>query len=129
MSYKFDGHPVSKPWHSVLVHARRMGVEFTVTDGRRTLAMQRQRVRDHGVWSASNPTGAARPSLAAPHINFYRANHAIDVGRGAVNLVSFLQKEGAHTVVRPIPAEPWHIEIGHDTLVRLGNRYTKARQS
>lgn len=110
MTYKFDGHVVSKPWHNVLTHARNAGVDFKVTDGRRTLAMQRARVRKHGLWSTSNPTGAARPSLAAPHINFGRANHALDVGSGADRLQAYLKRHGV-AATRPIASEPWHIQV------------------
>lgn len=126
-AYYFDGHRVSKPWHVVLTHARNDGVNFLVTDGRRTMAMQRARVKKHGLWSLSNPTGAARPSLAAPHINFYRANHALDVGVGAYNLVHYLNTAGRGVhATRPIAAEEWHVQVERRGLLNYSKRILKA---
>lgn len=127
MAYTFDGRPVSKPWHTVLTHARRMGVDFHVNDGRRTLKVQMARVRKHGLWSPSNPTGAARPTLGAPHINYGRCNHAIDVDNAAA-LVAFLHRKGCPSACRPIPTEPWHISIGRSELLRLAKHIEKERR-
>lgn len=126
-SYAIDGHRVSKPWHTVLTHARRMGVEFIVNDGRRTLSIQWARVRKHGLWSPSNPTGAARPTLGAPHINYGRCNHAIDATR-APELVEFLHDKGCRSAVRPIPAEPWHVQISRADLLRLSQKIERERR-
>lgn len=124
MTYTIDGHPVSKPWHTVLQHLRNDGVWFRVNDGRRTLAIQRARVAKHGLWSPSNPTGAARASIAAPHINFGRANHAIDVAN-ARQLCQELNRRGV-ACTRPIPAEPWHIQVNRGDLIRYANKILKA---
>jgi hypothetical protein len=127
-SYAIDGHRVSKPWHIVLTHARRMGVDFSVNDGRRTLAVQWARVRKHGLWSPANPTGAARPTLGAPHINWGRCNHAIDAN-AAVDIATFLHRKGCKSVTRPIVAEPWHLQIGHRDLLRLARRIERERKA
>lgn len=125
--YHVDGRPVSKPWHAVLTHARRMGVEFHVNDGRRTLSMQRERVRKHGLWSPSNPTGAAAPSLGAPHINYGRANHAVDADN-AEQLARFLRSIGIEAT-RPIAAEPWHIQVDRSGLLRAARKIERARKA
>lgn len=127
MSYHFDGRPVSQPWHTVLTHARRMGVEFRVNDGRRTMSMQLARVRKHGVWSVKNPTGAAWPSPAAPHINYGLCNHAVDAD-GAAELVAFLRRKGAKSASRPIPTEAWHIQVSRADLLKLAKHIEKERR-
>jgi hypothetical protein len=126
-TYHVDGRPVSKPWWLVLTHARRMGVDFHINDGRRTLAIQRARVAKHGLWSPSNPTGAARPSLGAPHINWGRCNHAIDADN-ASTLAAFLRGKGCESVTRPIAAEPWHIQISRADLLRLSRHIEAERR-
>lgn len=128
MTYKIDGRPVSKPWHVVLTHARRMGVTFHVNDGRRTIALQRARVKKHGLWTPRNPTGAARPTPGAPHINYGLCNHAVDAD-GAEALARFLKGKGCRSVTRPIAAEPWHIQISRRDLLRLSRRIERARRA
>lgn len=126
--YTFDGHRVSKPWYLVLTHLRRTGVDFHLNDGQRTLAAQRARVRKHGLWSPSNPTGAARPSLAAPHILFRRADHALDVDKGVEHLQIALRKLGVKTC-RPIAAEPWHVQVDRGGLLKLAKHIAHARHT
>lgn len=128
MAYKIDGQVVSKPWHNVLLHYRRMGANFTVTSGRRTIRGQLAMVRKHGVYNArTNPTGAALPSPAAPHINFGRANHAIDVW-GTPALLHRLHADGARSASRPMSSEPWHIQIDRNDLLRLDTKIRKNRK-
>jgi len=102
-----------------------MGVKFEVTDGRRTLRTQLARWRKYrGVRPVAFPTPAA------PHINYGRANHAIDVNSndgGAVELVWFLDTHGCRSACRPIQGEPWHIEIGRAELLRFAKRIEKER--
>lgn len=125
MTYKFDGHAVSKPWHIVLKHLRKAGFNFHINDGRRSLALQRRRVQEHGLYNAkTNPTGAARPSLAAPHINFGRANHALDADNAA-GLCEALNARGVRCT-RPMAAEPWHLQVDRGDLIRYANRILKA---
>ena len=65
---RFDGKKVSTAWDVVLTHARRMGVQFRLNSGRRTMAEQRALVKAKGLWSSSNPHGAARPMPWAPPV-------------------------------------------------------------
>lgn len=131
--YHVDGRPVSKAWHTVLTEYRRRGGKFQVNDGRRTMAMQAARVRKHGLWSPSNPTGAAAPVPWAPHINYGRANHAIDVDNFAPKpgaperLQRWLCKHGVNAT-RPIAAERWHIQVDRAGLLRLAAQIERNRR-
>lgn len=113
-----DAVLVREYWFTVLTAARKAGVDFHVNDGARTIAMQWERVRKHGLYSASNPTGAAYPSEGAPHINYEQENHAID-SNGADALVTWLRREGAPSADTPLGTEPWHIQIDLAELTRL----------
>lgn len=129
MAYKVDENPVSKPWHVVLTHARRTGVDFLVTDGRRTLALQAKR---YAHYLRYGQPLAARPWVGAPHINYGRANHAIDVNSldgGAERLVAFLHRKGARSACRPIAGEPWHIQISRSDLLRLARSIEAKRRA
>lgn len=102
---------VSEDWHTVLAAARADGVPFSINDGHRTMALQAQRVREHGVWSPSNPTGAARPSATAPHIRVGRQDHALDGSLRA--LAEWLRRHGV-PMRFPIATEPWHGEVASE---------------
>jgi hypothetical protein len=129
MTYRLDGHPLSQPMYDVLLHARRMGDwNGKVTDGRRSLAMQRARVAKHGLYNAkTNPHGAAAPSLRAPHINMGRANHAVDVTE-APQLVAALRKMGVKSAKQTVPTEDWHVQTGRSDLLQVARRIRKSRQ-
>ena len=109
---------VSEQWFAVLDAARKDGVAFTVTDGHRTMAEQRDR------WAVFQRFGrpvAARPSPTAPHIRTGRPDHAIDVNAldgGAGRLASWLRRKGAAATF-PVPGEAWHIEVPRGDLERL----------
>ena len=120
----FDGQRVSDEWDVVLTAARRDGVRFTLNSGRRTLADQWRLVREKGVWSPSNRTGAARPSPWAPHIRVGRIDHAIDVNAvdgGETRLQHWLEQHGARPT-NPVPGEPWHLELTARELRALAAR-------
>lgn len=127
MSYTLDGKPVSGPWHTVLTHYRRMGGRFTVNSGRRTLSEQWVLYRAY-----RNGTGntAAYPTPAAPHINYGRANHALDIGPisdGAPDrMVRWLKSKGVHAT-RPVPGEPWHIQVPRKELLKLAATIERKR--
>ena len=117
---RFDGHPVSTSWDYTLTHARRMGVKFKLDSGRRTMADQRLLVKQKGLWSPSNPHGAARPVPWAPHIRVGMQSHALDVNNadgGRKRLQDWLAKHGLSTK-QTVPGEPWHIEAGELALRR-----------
>lgn len=127
MGYAIDGHAVSKPWHTVLVSARRNGVAFTVNSGRRTMSEQWKLYR---AYKAGTGNLAAYPSLSAPHINFGLANHAIDVGSadgGAERLARWLRDHGVRAAF-PIPGEPWHVQVPRRDLLRLAARIERERR-
>lgn len=111
----FHGVPVSTAARIVLEAAERAGVAFHLNDGRRTIAIQRQRVRDHGVWSPSNPHGAALPNAGAPHIKHGAANHAWDVDLfrprpgGQLRLATFARQHGI-PVAFNVSTEAWHAD-------------------
>jgi hypothetical protein len=113
MRYSIDGNRVSRDWYWVLLGARASGhVAFLVTDGRRTMAEQAARVAAQGIWSPSNPHGAAVPSPTAPHIRIGRQDHALDVNAldgGIDRLRAWLGQQGLPTTLT-VPGEPWHVE-------------------
>lgn len=123
MAYRFNGVRVSKPWHTVLTeYDRRSRHPFRVNSGRRTIAEQWRLYR---LYKAGKGNLAAYPNPAAPHINYGRANHAIDVENtaepyagGADRLVRWLTSRGVNAT-RPVPGEPWHIQVPRDQLVEL----------
>ena len=109
---------VSAEWFAVLTAARRDNVAFTVTDGHRTLAEQRDRF---AVFQRFGRPTAARPSPTAPHIRSGRSDHAIDVNAldgGAARLAAWLRRHGARATF-PVLGEAWHIEVPGPDLARL----------
>jgi hypothetical protein len=85
------------------------------------MAEQAALVRQKGVWSPTNRTGAARPSPTAPHIRVGRIDHAIDVrftDGGEARLQRWLERQGVR-VRNPVPGEPWHMEVAAEDLRRL----------
>jgi hypothetical protein len=112
---------VSDEWFAVLSAARREGVAFSVTDGHRTLAEQRDRF---AVFQRFGRPVAARPSPTAPHIRTGRPDHAIDVNAldgGAARLAAWLRRKGARATF-PVPGEAWHVEVPQPDLERLARR-------
>lgn len=110
---RFDGHLVSDEWCVILSAARRAGVQFEVDSGHRTMVEQEKLVAEKGVWSPSNPHGAAVPSPTAPHIRVGRPDHACDVNSldgGSNRLAAWIRSRGAR-VLFTVPPEPWHMEI------------------
>jgi hypothetical protein len=108
------GVRVSTAHRIMLEAAERAGVAFRVNDGQRTIAIQQQRVRDHGVWSPRNPHGAALPQPGAPHIKRGAANHALDVDMlsprgGHLALAAFYRRHGV-PVAFNVPTEGWHAD-------------------
>lgn len=121
----WDGEEFSASWWWVLRAAVADGViKITdINDGHRSMALQARRVREHGLWSPSNPAGAARPSPDAPHIWEGRPNHALDVqAPGPLGrLRAWLSRNGVESDT-PIPAEPWHLVIDAGALVAFADR-------
>jgi hypothetical protein len=112
---------VSAEWFAVLSAARRDGVAFTVTDGHRTVAEQRDRF---AVFQRFGRPVAARPSPTAPHIRTGRPDHAIDVNAldgGAARLAAWLRRRGAKATF-PVPGEAWHVEVPRPDLERLARQ-------
>lgn len=126
----FQGKLVSASWKVVLDAAVRDGVHFQLNSGRRTEAEQRALIRQKGVWSPSNPTGAAAYSPNAPHIRVGREDHALDVDtfahdNGNARLTNWLRSKGLR-VDHEIPQEPWHMEASSEVaLVALAKRLNK----
>ena len=128
MAYLIDGQPVSKPWHIVLTHYRRKGGRFRVNSGRRTIADQWRLYR---LYKSGRGNLAAYPQPGAPHINYGRANHAIDVDAtagGAERMVEWLRGKGVYAT-RPVPGEPWHIQVPNDQLKRFAARIERKRKA
>lgn len=124
----YFGHRVSRQWNRILRAADASGVAFHLDSGHRTMAEQAQLVREKGVWSPSNPHGAAVPSPTAPHIRVGRADHAIDVNQldgGAQRLAAWLRKRGVK-VTFTVPPEPWHMEADAHDLKRFSDKLEKA---
>lgn len=109
----FRGVPVSRAHRIVLEAAADAGVDFVLNDGRRTEAIQRARIAQHGLWSPSNPHGAAPARQSSPHIKYGRANHALDVDMfrpragGHRRLAAFYARHGCPLSFN-VPTEGWH---------------------
>lgn len=107
----FAGKRVSTSWGVVLRAAHRAGVAIPLNSGRRTLDEQEDLVKQKGLWSPSNPTGAAAPNPNAPHIRVGREDHALDISfPGVLDFQKWLAHQGVNSH-RPIAAEPWHLEV------------------
>jgi hypothetical protein len=122
---KFDGKTVSSAWATLLHAARLDHVAFELDSGHRTMAEQRHQVALHGIWSPSNPHGAAVPSPTAPHIRIGRPDHALDINSldgGANRFFRWLVEQGGHPRFT-VPPEPWHIELPLADLLRLQRRF------
>lgn len=127
---RFDGHAVSTAWDITLSHARRMGVHFILDSGRRTMAEQRALVREKGLWSPSNPHGAARAVPWAPHIRVGLQAHAVDVNDadgGRQRLQRYLSREGL-APRQTVPGEPWHLVVGEWALRRYARKIRAAQK-
>lgn len=120
-----DHEHVSREWYYLLHDLHEAGVRFNVNEGHRTMERQAQLVREKGVWSASNPTGAARPSSVAPHIRTGKPSHAIDFDN-APAVVAAAAKRGVR-LYRPIPTEPWHVDPDAGDLARYARKHRAAR--
>jgi hypothetical protein len=121
----FQGQRVSASWRIVLLAAAHDKVPFKVNDGRRTMAEQEDQVRRKGLWSPSNPHGAARPNPDAPHIRVGREAHALDVdswANGENLLQAWLTRHGARAT-NTVPGEPWHLEVSEADLLMLAKRF------
>lgn len=123
---KFHGKSVSKKWWVVLTHLERVGFEFTLNSGHRTMREQLSLFRQNmhlvnGRW-VPRPAHAltAKPLPTAPHIRTGRADHALDIAAPGVNkLVHHLRTQHAANVRFTVSGEPWHIEIDNSDLTRL----------
>lgn len=118
----FQGKNVSPSWKVILDAAWTDGVRFQLNSGRRTRAEQERLIREKGVWTPSNPTGAARYSPQAPHIREGREDHALDVDTDAYNggnrkLAAWLRTQGLD-VDHEIPQEPWHMEANSESALK-----------
>jgi hypothetical protein len=125
--YMIDGKPVSKPWHTVLTHYRRVGGRFTVNSGRRTMREQWALYR---AYKAGTGNLAAYPSPSAPHIAFGRADHAIDVNAldgGAGRMIRWLRANGVKSARLPIAGEPWHVAVDRGELLRFAREIERMR--
>lgn len=91
-------------------------VHYNVNEGHRTMARQAELVREKGLWSPSNPTGAAAPSPTAPHIRSGRFDHANDFDN-AEGVRQAAHHRGV-TINFPLAREPWHGDPDHDELLR-----------
>lgn len=124
---RWDGEEFSRSWYWIARRAVRLGIiKITdVNDAHRSMALQAQRVREHGEWSPANPTGAAPPTPAAPHIRVGREDHALDVQTTAIGrFMAWLAGNGVPThrpVLEATDTEPWHMEaLTEGELIHFG---------
>jgi hypothetical protein len=103
-----DHERVSREWYYLLHDLHKAGVVFNVNEGHRTLARQRELVRQKGLWSASNPTGAAAPSgVRAAHPQRQRPRTR---STSTTPPASCRRAKRGVKPDRTIPTEPWHLE-------------------
>lgn len=124
----FRGKRVSGTWYVILTEAAK-SVVFQLNSGRRTRSEQERLIREKGIWSPSNPTGAAAYSPSAPHIRVGREDHALDVdtgGGGNARLTRWLEGQGV-TMDHEIGAEPWHMEARSERALRALATRLRAR--
>jgi lysozyme len=130
MAQQFDGKRVSMHWHRVLTEARRQGVRFLLTSGRRTLAEQTRLFHQNmqlvgGRWirRPGRPL-TAFPNPFAPHIRVGNPAHAIDVNAldgGEQRLQDWLEGQSV-TAVNNVAGEAWHLDPDRAELRRLAKR-------
>jgi GH24 family phage-related lysozyme (muramidase) len=120
---RFDGERVSRPWERLLRDLRARGTHFHLNEGTETFARQAELVREKGVWSPENPTGAARPSPFAPHIRTGRFDHACDFDNSAA--VEMAARARGVTLRATVPGEPWHLEADRAELLAYYRRRRK----
>lgn len=121
-----DREEVSRAWIGLLRDLRNVdGVRFNVNEGHRTMARQAELVRLKGLWSPSNPTGAAAPSPTAPHIRTGRPDHAIDFDN-AIGVIAAARRRGVTLRQTVMPHEPWHVEADLTDLRRYNARRVRA---
>lgn len=124
-----DHEEVSYPWfwllHDLYYEDH---VDFNVNEGHRTMERQAELVREKGVWSSSNPTGAARPSPSAPHIRTGRVDHACDFDN-AVGVMVAAGERGVTLRQTIMPFEPWHLEADAAELVAYAKKDRHAAES
>lgn len=124
---RFDGKRVSKRWAVVLKRARKDGVRFQLTSGRRSMAEQWGLYRQNMLNGRPRPGRplTAFPSPTAPHIRVGNPAHALDVNAldgGEARLQRWLEKKGARPT-NPVPGEAWHLELSLRDLTRLWRKY------
>jgi hypothetical protein len=123
---RFDGSKVSTDWDDVLTHARRMGVQFHLNSGRRSMAEQWFLWRNRG--RPGFASLVAFPSPLAPHIRVGRQAHALDVQTpGETNLQRYLEHEGLHPT-NPVRGEAWHLEVPERELRAYARRIRGRRR-
>lgn len=126
VTYKrFDNERVSRPWSRLLRDLRARGTRFHLNEGHRTFARQAELVRQKGVWTPSNPTGAARPSPNAPHIRTGRFDHACDFDIDNAAAVENAARAAGVTLQATVPGEPWHLEADRGELLAYYRRRRK----
>ena len=124
--FAIDREEVSGAWIGLLRDIRNVdGVRFNVNEGHRTMVRQAELVRQKGLWTPANPTGAAAPSANAPHIRTGRADHAIDF-ENVVQVIAAARKRGVTLRQTVMPHEPWHVEANLVDLHRYNARRAKA---
>lgn len=126
MAYAINGKKVSKPWHTVITHYQRTtGRKLPLNSGRRTLAEQWALYR---LYKSGRGNLAAYPIPSAPHINFGRANHALDIEpNGIFHFISWLYEHGV-AATRPVPGEPWHLQAPRKHLLALAKKIERKRR-
>lgn len=104
-----DHEKVSSEWFVLLWDiTHKDHVSYNVNEGHRTMARQQQLVDELGLWSQSNPHGAAAPSAHAPHIKTGHPDHACDFDN-AQGVINAAHKRGVE-LIRTVSTESWHLE-------------------
>lgn len=117
-----DHERVSRQWFVLLWDlSHHDHVHFNVNEGHRTMARQQELVNEQGVWSSSNPHGAALPSDHAPHIKTGHPNHAIDFDNSE-GVIRAARKRGV-TLLRTVSTESWHVEPDAAELFRYYKKH------
>lgn len=80
------------------------------------------------LYKAGKGNLAAYPTPSAPHINYGRANHALDIDSDEImHFINWLDGKGVDAT-RPVPGESWHLQVPRAQLLALAKKIERKRK-